>query len=135
MANIPPLKRLSTEEFKDQSSWIGRLLSPLNDFFNHIAFAFNNQLTFKDNLFSEIREIDLNVLASGTYPYYFKCKFKSKPVGLWVCNAFEVAGTPSTLTTAVYIDWEYVNGQIKVNNISGLTASKRYKISLVIIYG
>jgi hypothetical protein len=128
-------RRLLAEEFREQSTWIGRLLQSINDFVQQVTFLSDNKITFKDNLAAQINELDITVQASNNYPIYIKCKFSDKPVGLWVGNAFEVAANPGVLTSPIYVDWEYVNGQIKVNNISGLTSPKRYKITVFISYG
>lgn len=135
MAQVPNTKRLTMEDFKDQQSWISKLLSPLNDFMASVTFALNNQLTIKENLAMEFKELDVTVSASNTYPIYFKCKFPIKAMALWVGNAVEIAGSPSPITNPVYVDWEYINGQVKINNITGLTVGKRYRLTVVVSYG
>ena len=135
MAQIPSTKRFTMEDFKDQQGWIGRLLTPLNEFMQSVTFALSNQLTIKDNLAQEIKDVEVSVTATNMYPIYFKCKFSTRAVAMWVGNAVEIAGSPAVITNPVYIDWEYVNGQVKINNISGLTVGKRYRLTLVVSYG
>ena len=134
MARIPPIKRLTTEDFKDQTSWIGKLLSPLNEFMASTVQALNRGLTFSDNFAAQVKTLTFTVDAN-TYPMKFLCTTGTKPMGLWVVSAKEVADNPATLTTAVFADWSYVNGQIVINNISGLTSGHKYDICVIIVTG
>ena len=73
MSKIPPVKRLTLEDFKDQVDWIGRLIQPINDFMSSISSALSKQITWNDNISGEV--INLDVTINGTaadYPIYFK---------------------------------------------------------------
>lgn len=132
---IPAIKRLTTEDFKDQTSWIGKLLQPLNEFMATVVQSLNKGLTFSDNFNAQIKELEFTLQASGTYPLKFLVTTSSKPTGLWVLRAEHVAGTPSTFTTAVWADWYYQDGQVYIKNLSGLTTGQKYRISVIIIAG
>jgi hypothetical protein len=134
MARIPPIKRLSTEDFKDQTSWIGRLLQPLNDFMSATVQALNKGLTFGDNFSAQVKELEFT-LDANSFPMKFLCTLPSRPKGLWVVGARHVAGTPDTLSTAIYADWDYSDGQVIIRNLSGLTSGKKYYICVIIIAG
>jgi hypothetical protein len=128
-------KRLLSEEFREQSTWIGKLLQPINDFTQQLTQLFDNKITLQDNLSFQIHELDITIQASNNYPVFIKPKFNIKPVGLWVGNVFEISGNPSVLTNPVFVDWNLEGSQIRINNITGLTTSKRYKLSVFISYG
>lgn len=134
MARIPPLKRLTTEDFKEQSSWISSLLSPLNDFMSSVVGALNKGLTFTDNMSAQVKELEFTHTADA-YPVKFLSTLTAKPVGLWVVSAVEVAASPSTITSAVWADWSFQNGQVYINNFSGLTSGRKYRICVIIITG
>ncbi len=134
MARIPPIKRLSTEDFKDQTSWIGKLLTPLNEFMSTTVAALNRGLTFSDNLAAQVKTLTITASADA-YPLKFLCTLNSRPQGLWIVSVRDHASTPLTLTTAVFADWDYANGQVIINNITGLTAGRKYDICVIIIAG
>jgi hypothetical protein len=134
MARIPPIKRLTTEDFKDQTSWIGKLLTPLNDFMSSTVASLNRGLTFTDNFAAQVKTLTFTVDAN-TYPIKFLCTTAAKPIGLWVVSAREVSSNPSTLTTAVFADWSYSNGQVVINNFSGLTSGLKYDVCVIIVTG
>lgn len=138
MAQIPVNKRLLAEDFPaDQKSWISRLLAPLNDFMTQVTGALNNQLTVRENMAAEHREIEFLVRATPalTYPLFFKTKFNLKPVVVTCVGAREVAGAPQPIGQAVFADWEYANGQVSITNLTGLTVGKTYRVTFYVSYG
>jgi hypothetical protein len=136
MARIPPTKRLTIEDYKDQSSWIGRLIFPINDFFQYVSLALNKNLTIADNLAQELHTVQVTLAGTASdYPILFRTNLKTV-VGLHVINCYEIASSPSVITSAVYVSWQNTGtGQIQVNNITGLTTGKKYSITLVVIAG
>ena len=56
MSKLSPQKFI-IEQFQDQASWISPLFSSLNTFINDLVINFNNNITIKDNLYQEIKEI------------------------------------------------------------------------------
>lgn len=135
MSQVPSLKKLLAEDFKEQAGWIGKLIAPINDFFSRTVSALNNDLTFSENLRAQIQIIDFNNSATGAYPVKFKTKFSIKPIGLWIVNVQEIAANPGVITSAVWADWSFKDGQISINNFSGLTVGKRYNVTLLVSFG
>jgi hypothetical protein len=132
VSKLPSIKRLATEDFGSQKDWIGKLLSPLNQFMDSVVTALNNQLTFSDNMASVVKTISV----SGTYPLYFTWTRKDKPIGLWVVNAYEASGVHVTFTTAISADWEYtVSNQIRINSFVGLPTTTTYNVTIIVITG
>lgn len=131
IANPPPLRRLYVEDFPDQKAWIGPLLQVLNEFMENVNFALNRQLTIGQNFLAQIKELDV----VGGVPLNFATTVPGKVVGLWIVNAYEANNTSAVLTSALYTDWSQNNSQIIINNVSGLTAATKYKITFVVIGG
>ena len=132
MSFLPPVKRFALEDFPKERSWIGNLIEPLNRFFQNVYNNLNHGLTFRDNLKAMISE----QIVDQVYPLQFLNTMKVKPVGVWIISLVEIADIPATITDAVTIDWSYNGaGQIEINNISGLTAGKRYSLGLAVIGG
>lgn len=136
MAQVPINKRFLTEDFPpEQKSWIAKLLSPLNDFMTQVTSAFNNGITVKDNMLAEYREVEIIVRATSTYPIYFKTKFPLKPVAVYCVGAKEVSGAPQPIAQSVWADWDFINGQVMITNLTGLTVGKKYLITFYVAYG
>lgn len=132
MARIAPQK-FTLESFPTQASWIGNLLSPLNTFLNDLVIQFSNNLSIADNLFQEIKEIRFKN-ETNEFPLRFRTKFNVNPKGLLLIFIYDnTTSSPAALNPA--IGWEFINGEIQISSISGLTASKTYTIRLLVIYG
>lgn len=124
-------KKLSVEDFKEQQSWIAKLLQPLNDFFSQVNQGFNNGLTVEDNLSQEIKEIKF-LNDSTNFPLSFKTKFASNPKGLTLIYCVDSSNTD--LTVQPCLNWSYNNGIITIRSITGLVSSSTYTIRVLVIY-
>ncbi len=134
MARIPPIKRLTTEDFKDQTSWIGKLIQPLNEFMSSVSLALTRGLTFSENMAAQVKDVKVTHAASA-YPLKFLYDLSSKPQGALVVRVVEVSDTPSVLSNAVYADWDYRDGQVIINNFTGLTNGNTYNVRVIILAG
>lgn len=80
MAKIPPASRLVTEDYPDQSSWIDKLLVPINTYFERNSAALNQGLTINDNFAGRILTVELD----GNFPVRVTWPLRSKPVSVLV---------------------------------------------------
>lgn len=130
MSKLTP-KKLTLEDFPDQQSWLGKLLSPLNDFFSQVYQGWNNGLSIEDNLHQELREVKI-VLDANSFPMKIKAKFNVYPKAVTVVHCVDSTG--GAPTTAPWVSWSYSNGQINITNVTGLTPGKTYILKFHIIY-
>jgi hypothetical protein len=132
MGRLSPQK-FSLESFPKQADWIGPLLSSLNSFFNDLLIQFTGNLTVADNLYQEIKEIKFKNEANE-FPLRFRTKFNVNPKGMVLIFIYDNTLSESA-AIAPAIKWGFVNGEIQIESISGLTASRTYTIRLLVIYG
>ena len=132
MSQLKP-QRFTVEQFQSQSEWIGDFFSSLNQFTNDVWVAFNNQLTIKDNLYQEIKEIKF-VNDSANYPLRFKTKFNAFPQGMLSIYVYNNTLSSFAAVNPVF-DWTYLNNEVVINSLTGLTASSTYTIRFWVIYG
>lgn len=121
----------TTESFKDQASWIGKLFSPLNNFIAQVVSAFSNKITVNDNLFQEIKSFKF-VNETTNFPLKFTTKFNKFPEMVLVGSCIDAdGGYPSVQPL---LNWTFKDNYLIINSISGLTTSNVYTIKLLIIY-
>lgn len=133
MAKLPQQNKILPENFPEQK-FMPQLLSPINSFISQVILALNKNLTFTENMAGQI----LAVTIDGTFPLNLQWTLPQKPVAIWIGNCRETSGTHSTVTTALYVDWEMnPKGQLQINNIAGLSASSanRFHVTLLAITG
>lgn len=130
---LPIIKRIVAEDFPDQNSWIGKLITPLNQALDSVNKLLNKQLTFQDNFLAQVKQLEFAMSATAT-PLYFKCTLPVRPSGLFVVNAVESTGDSSKITGTVGVVWEYTqDGRVKINAIYGLTNGRTYTLTFVVI--
>lgn len=55
---VKGVPRLNANEYPEARPWIDRLLSPLNEALGSMFLALTKNLTFADNIYSEIKELE-----------------------------------------------------------------------------
>lgn len=124
-------QKLSVEDFQDQKSWISKLFSPINSFISQVYQGFNNQLTVNDNLFMEIKSVTF-VNEATNFPVKFKTKFNKYPEVVLVSSCIDSNGAYSSVQPL--LQWSFSSQTMHLDSISGLTASLKYTIKILIIY-
>lgn len=125
-------RKLTLEDFKDQQSWIGKLLQTMNNFFGDVFQAMNNGISIEDNLYQEIKELKF-LNDSTTFPLEFKTKFNVYPKGLSVISCRDTSN--ADLAASPFINWSFNNGVVRISSITGLTSNKTYTMNIHVIYG
>ena len=123
--------KLTAEAFKDQT-WIGPLLSSINQLTAELIASFNNSLTISENLDQELKDVTF-INEAANFPLKFTAKFNRNPKACQIAYCFNVTdGTTEAITTLPV--WSFANGSVSISSITGLTASKKYLIRVHLIY-
>lgn len=126
--STPP--QLDRSDFPEAPSWISKLLYPLQLFITQVTTALTNQLTLQDNISCVIKQTTLQAGASDTNnTVSFPCVLNRQPVELTL-HVTRQDGTYEVVYPEV--SWNYVNTNIVVNGIKGLTTSKLYVLNFVV---
>lgn len=140
MAKLPSIKNLMVEDIgKDAPEWFRNFLTPLNSFMSSVYFALDRDITFTENINSSIKEISFTTEADytvavpplGWIVQSIANPLKKKPVGAVLIGITNLTDY-SIITLANQINWYYSEGSIKINYVTGLKNSTKYKITLLI---
>lgn len=131
---LPFTKKILKEDLKGAPSWANNIIEPVNSFMESVYQLLNRNVTFTENFFSFVKEI--NYITPSTYPsgvgdIQFVNLLKSKASGIIVAQAYEKS-TYIAAPGPVYAPWVEVNSNIVISTITGLEASKTYLIRLVV---
>lgn len=133
MAKIPSYKRIYENDYpQDSRGLIAKLASSLNYIIEIITISLNGRLTFSDNMQNTITDIDIELDSNGEPKTRTLIKLTSEytPSGCIILKVENL--TDSTYpTTAPFITWEKFGSNIEIKHITGLSASKRYRIKLL----
>jgi hypothetical protein len=128
MAKISTTKKIAIEEFpKEVRGWIGKLINPINKFMEQSYFAISKGLTLRDNVKSQVFNID--IVVSQTYPIKVSWTLNERPTAVSIGYMKEL---PNGGTIPVHtMQWEYnSDGKIEIT-FNGLESSKAYKATIV----
>lgn len=131
MANIPTQKRILVENFPEKErKWLATLLEPINKFMEEVTSALNGNLTLNQNLAGEMKTI----LIDGTWPQKFKWTKKTRPKAVMIGQHREITENHTTQVDPLYIDWEFKEGMIQINEVlnSGASTTNKFNLTLVI---
>ena len=129
MASIPPLRRISAEDFVDQAEWIGKLIQPLNDHMERVTNALNKGLTLEENTASKIIDVKLD----GQMPAKIAWNLRARPKTV-IVGAFRRAdGVSFTITDAVQVQWSFnQKGELQIDTVVGITPTSAIKYILTL---
>lgn len=131
---IPQLKRLITEDFISQKSWIDKLIQPLNNFFEGISSALSKGLTITDNFDGEVRSFE----TVDFYPIKLAWTRKNRPKAVWVVDWSAKSGATPTITAAVQVQWSNASdGSLQIDKVVGITPTGTipYIVKIIAISG
>ena len=128
----PILDRLRKEDITEAPEWFDRVMVVLNRFLETVVQLFTKNITFQDNIDSQIYTdtINASALTSG---YSFKVTTKEQPKGLWILKLVKTTDTYTVFTVAPFPLWSYADQQITIHNILGIDSTSDYRVTLLII--
>jgi len=125
---IPVITSLNRQDFPEAPEWIATLLYPLQLFMSTVLNALRNQLTLQDNFSCVIREFTLTagpLAENNTFSFPANLGRTLVEVNIH-CVRSDGTYTP------IYpqVSWNYINGQVVINGIQGLTSGVKYQITV-----
>ena len=127
---VPKLRKVLTAEFPEQTTWIGRLLSPLNQFMVEVVGIFDKGIRFSDNVAGQSYTIAWRGTAQEL-PW----EIGTLPAAAWI-GKVELNGAAVTPAGGLHVVWEFTtNGTFKVSDIVGITGSvtNTYDVTIIVI--
>ena len=134
MAPLPKIRKIFTDDYKDAPLWFSKFIITINLFLDAVYYALNRNLSFNENINSQIITIPFIAKASAAYnKLNFATDLKSVN-GIIIIKAVQKATTYTVLASAINIpSWRYLDGQIYVDSITGLTAAATYDLTFLVI--
>lgn len=131
---VTNIKRINKEDFdKDSQETVDKLAFIINPFSEQIVNALNKNIDF-DNLNQEIINLETQVNASGvpTINSEVKNPLKTRIKGIYCVSAQNLTDN-TLLVGAPFIVYSLNSGVITINQITGLPANKKFRLSMILI--
>lgn len=142
---LPTQKKILREDLREAPSWVDKLISPINSFFETVFNTLARNVTFSENIACQIKDVDFSTNSSydGTAANWdqlrFKRTIKTKATGVWLLQIADIGPVGTKLSSYrpiegdVYVDWIEDNEEIVIGLIRGLTTSETYRARFLII--
>lgn len=124
---ISSTKKIDIAEFPAEvRPWIGKLVNPLNKFFEQMFFAQAKGLTIADNL--KAQAFDVEITPNQTWPMKVSWTLNERPTAVFLGFIQEVPGGGTIPVHSM--QWSFNNGVVEFT-INGLSSAVRYKVRIV----
>lgn len=125
-------RRITTEDLADapKGNWKEKLLYAINLFFQQTYSMLNNNLTPEANCIAQTKTFTLTGNSDPTKNIYtFGASYSYPPnmIDQWISVT---DGSTPIFTAAPYVSCQYLNGNINVLGISGLTTGVTYQVAI-----
>ena len=138
MSDIPQIRRLLTEDFNEQKSWIAKLFSPLNVFMDGVLAALSRGITIRQNMAADIKTFEIDKAPTVADYWPVSWSLPVPPLCVHVASVTRKDGADFTLAAAVGVQWKYdsIKG-FRITNIVGVTPSTAnvYVLTLTVFTG
>lgn len=134
MAKLPSWKRIIEQDYPQKyQDLIQQLAVPLNYGIEVLYSLLNGKLTFKDNIASTIKELDVQVDSSGKplTTTTIKKTSSDRIEGIIVVRAQNLTNSTSYPNAGIFISYTETTDSIIINNITGLQANNFYRINVI----
>lgn len=126
---LPITQQLNRQDFPEAPQWIVKLLYPLQLFMTNVLNALRQQLTLQDNSSCVIQQFTITAGPLDTDNIYsFPWTLGRQVVQL---TAYATNGDGTYTPIYLQVSWNYINQQIVINGMKGLTPTKKYNIVVV----
>jgi hypothetical protein len=127
-------KRILPEDFKkDDRELIGQLAYVFNPVVDQLNTQLDNGLTFEANISIQIKTLTAKVDETGkpVPNVAFKWDLTGRCIGLWCIYAQNTSAPNTYPTSQPFLSFTENNGQILINNISGLQPNQNYTLRVL----
>lgn len=134
MAKVTNIKRLDKVDFsKEDHNLVDRLAFVINPLSEQIVNAFNKNIDF-ENLNQEFINLETQVDVNGrpTMNFELRNPLRTKPRGICCVGAQNLSDN-TLLTGAPFILFTVESNIIRIAQITGLPAGKRFNLSIILI--
>jgi hypothetical protein len=132
MAKLDNIRRLRPEDYTEKNRpLINKLAFILNPFMEQVVRVLNGNID-QENLSSTITEIEVTVDSNGTpiLNNKFNIGLPSIFNGAFCINAVNLTTSTNYPTSAPFLSTTISNGLLVINNISGLQANEKYRLTI-----
>jgi hypothetical protein len=145
---LPPIRRLTVQDYVSQQGWIGPLLQNLNNFSDAVYNIFNKNIDLNNNSTGAISSVTITAVPTPNSPVNIAWAKTGTPSAVLIGNIQQrnlsknnsLTQSGAVLSTAVSIEWQYVQGtvahpgnKVSITNLVGVVPTGTLNIILTVV--
>lgn len=132
-SNLPTFQGFKFENYPGAEEWFAQFLQSLNLFVLPVYNILNGGVTYQNLSIPKIYTVTITTPASGSVTFNFANPLRITPSAVLLGNVYETPTPDTHPSSPAQVYWHYSQGVIYVDNITNLTASTQYQITLVVL--
>lgn len=131
-SNLPTTRRFKVEDYPGMPQAFAQFLNSLNLFVDPVYQILDGGITYQNLAAPQIFTKVITTPAAGSVTFNFTNPLKIVPSAVLLGNVYQ-SGNPSTHPSSpAVIYWHYSQGSIYIDNITNLTTSTSYVVTLAV---
>lgn len=131
-SNLPTSNIFKFEDFPGAPQWFAQFLQALNLFTDPVYQIINGGITYQNLAAPQLFSKTLTAPAAGSVTFNFANPLRVIPRAVILGNVYQGTTTSTHPSSPPVVLWHFSQGTIYVDNITNLTASTQYTVTLVI---
>lgn len=132
-SNLPTSHQFKFEDYAGAPQYFQAFLNSLNLFVDPVYQILNGGITYQNLMIPQTYQKTITAPASGDVTYNFTNPLRITPRAVLLGNVYLQGNPASHPSSPAVVYWHFSQGIVYVDNITNLTASSTYVITLVVL--
>jgi len=132
-SNLPTNRTLKFEDFPGAEKWFAQFLQSLNLFMDPVYQILNGGVNYQNLTVPQLFTKTITTPASGSVTFNFTSPIRIAPSAVLLGNVYQGSSPSTHPSSPAVVYWHYSQGTIYVDNITNLTTSTTYTVTLVVL--
>lgn len=132
-SNLPTNRRFKVEDYPTAQPWFATFLQALNLFVDPVYQILDGGIGYQNLVIPRIFTKTVTTPASGDVAFNFVNPLRITPSAVFIGNIYEQGNPSAHPTDAAVVYWHSSQGSIYVDNITNLTTSTTYVVTLAVL--
>lgn len=132
-SNLPSTRIFKFENYPGAPQYFAQFLSELTNFVDPVYQILNGGVTYQNLMVPKLFTKTITAPAAGSVTFNFANPLRIQPSAVLVGNVYENGKPTAHPSSPVSVFWHPSQGNIYIDNITNLTASTTYVVTLVVL--
>lgn len=132
-SNLPTSHQFKFEDYKGAPDYFAQFLNSLNLFVDPVYQILNGGITYQNLMIPQTFQKTITAPATGDTSFNFVNPLRTTPRAVLLGNVYLQGNPSSHPSSPAVVYWHFSQGTVYIDNVTNLTASSTYVITLVVL--